>query len=400
MAEYKQDLYFINIPIPKRKKLVSNLGFLRTIKDSGRFLSEKTNPAFVWTGTGRIKKLEREYHEKVRNKLKNKEIEIYLYEPICLKINNTYNCSFYSEFKYGVDYENVISEELESIRIFKKYNNLENIKIYTCDYNLGYLKKLYPDLNLYCLDLFVRHSTVYKKASALPNKIVKKFWCGNWRYTVHRHLIMSYLVHLDGTYSWNLDCDFSTLKTNEWFNLDNLEMHDRDKFIKIRDGVNLLKLKTLKIDSKVNIVKVNVLDNVYIPGDSAPGYSESKYFFDSYKECFCAVVTETRFAQHSSNISEKTFAAIESRIPMIVVAPPRTLEYLKKLGFKTFSKWWDESYDLEEDHEKRLLKIFDLIDFINKKSISDLKTIYEDMTEVLEHNLTVMKTVSHNTDVL
>jgi hypothetical protein len=85
---------------------------------------------------------------------------------------------------------------------------------------------------------------------------------------------------------------------------------------------------------------------------------------------------------------------------MILVAPPRTLEYLKTFGFKTFDRWWDESYDQEEDHEKRLMKIFDVIDFINSKSLEELKTIYEEMRGILEHNDSIVRTIPYNKDAL
>ena len=125
-----------------------------------------------------------------------------------------------------------------------------------------------------------------------------------------------------------------------------------------------------------------------------------KKFFDSYKECFCAVINETRFAQPFGYFSEKTITAMGSKLPIILVAPPRTLEYLKTFGFQTFDKWWDESYDLEEDHEQRLLKIFDVIDFINNKSLDELKIIYQEMKEILEHNISIAKTIPYNKDAL
>ena len=47
--------------------------------------------------------------------------------------------------------------------------------------------------------------------------------------------------------------------------------------------------------------------------------------------------------------------------PFIVVASPKYLDYLKKLGFKTFNKWWDESYDNIIDENKRKQKIKEII---------------------------------------
>ena len=72
--------------------------------------------------------------------------------------------------------------------------------------------------------------------------------------------------------------------------------------------------------------------------------------------------------------------------PFVLAAPPYTLKYLKEQGFKTFSDFWDESYDDIEDHQERMFKIIDVIDFINSKSIDELRQIYLQMIPILEHN--------------
>ena len=195
-----------------------------------------------------------------------------------------------------------------------------------------------------------------------------------------------------------LQCTFEDLKKNVWFNLDKLKDTNFERFIKIKNGVNILNKDILRIDTKIDQLAVENYSDVYIPGHSSPSHSNK--FFNSYKECFCAVINETRFAQPFGYFSEKTTTAMESKLPIILVAPPRTLEYLKTFGFRTFDKWWDESYDLEEDHEKRLLKIFDVIDFINNKSLDELKIIYQEMKEILEHNISIVKTIPYNKDAL
>ena len=42
--------------------------------------------------------------------------------------------------------------------------------------------------------------------------------------------------------------------------------------------------------------------------------------------------------------------------PFIMVGPTRNLEYMKRWGFMTFDQWFDESYDKEHDHSKRMEK--------------------------------------------
>ena len=68
------------------------------------------------------------------------------------------------------------------------------------------------------------------------------------------------------------------------------------------------------------------------------------------------------------------------------MAPPGTLKYLHEHGYKTFDKFWDESYDSCTNHEERLYKIFEVIEYIESKSIEELKDIYKEMESILSHN--------------
>ena len=107
---------------------------------------------------------------------------------------------------------------------------------------------------------------------------------------------------------------------------------------------------------------------------------------DVYKQCFCAVVTESEYFRPTGSLSEKTINAIKAGRPFILVSSPTSIEFLHKLGFKTFNDFWDESYDQETDHEKRFIKVLDLIKELDNKSLSELQYMYRSMTEILEHN--------------
>jgi hypothetical protein len=74
------------------------------------------------------------------------------------------------------------------------------------------------------------------------------------------------------------------------------------------------------------------------------------------------------------------------RKPFILLAPPGTLQYMHEHGYKTFNDFWDESYDLCTNHEERLGKIFEVIRYIESKSIEELKEIYKEMESILLHN--------------
>ncbi len=392
--EYSQDLFWNNIRYPKNR-VHKKLGYLERTLLTSTFLKNLKNPYFIWTGTGRIVPLEKKILDsKARNTLKDSEFYFYIYEPICAKIGN-YNKSFYSEFTSNENLQDIVADELESIRIFVKNNDIKKFRVFTTDYNINLIKNNYPDINLSCLDLFIREvSQEYQYRPDIRNNITKKFWCGNWRYTTHRHLVASYLAKLNGTYTWNLKCSYEELEKNYWFNLNDFKTQSPNQYNQLRCGVDYLYNHVLSIDIDIDSVKVDNADNVFIPGHVAP--TRNSIFLNSYRDCFCAIVNETRFAQPFGNFSEKTLTAIFSKMPFVVVAPPYTLEYLKKFGFKTFDKWWNEDYDLEENHHKRMIKIFNIIDYIDSKSIDDLKIMYFEMKEILEHNLKILNTIPTN----
>jgi len=110
-----------------------------------------------------------------------------------------------------------------------------------------------------------------------------------------------------------------------------------------------------------------------------------------YTNSFVDVINETRFAQPTANFSEKVFQAIQYQKPFIVVGPPKTLEYIRSLGFKTFNDFWDESYDDELHHGERLAKIFDVLEQIINTPTDELRNMYDNMRSILEHNLNKYK---------
>ena len=53
-------------------------------------------------------------------------------------------------------------------------------------------------------------------------------------------------------------------------------------------------------------------------------------------------------------LTEKTFKPIMYGHPFILITHPGALERLRRLGFETFPEWFNENYDLEGDHGKRI----------------------------------------------
>lgn len=107
---------------------------------------------------------------------------------------------------------------------------------------------------------------------------------------------------------------------------------------------------------------------------------------ESMEKCFLYLVTETLVDKRTLFITEKTYKGFAVGVPMIIYGSPNTLEELKNMGYETFSKWWDESYDKEEDEIKRLEMIVKILKDLSVKSSDELKQIRVEMEPTLRNN--------------
>ena len=389
--DFQRELLWGNLPF-----IEDNHAYLKYVMKKCFFAKFKY-PYILYTFHSRIPELEEfTLDQRQLDALKNQTLYIFLYEPISFFVDK-FNRGFYSEFTSDIDLKMLKSYELDSIEIFAKKYNL-NIVVCTCEYGIELLQPQYKHFKLVCFDAFIR-----RRQRQRPNpirhlfpdlsKINKAFWSGNWRYTLHRHIIMSYLTNFEGNYSWHFNANVDNIKNNEWFDVKKLPQYIYEK---IKIGSNKLLTTSYSIDHGVLQVEANELNRAYKPGDH-PHTGDDNKLWESYDQSFCAVVTETRFAQPFANFSEKTLLAIRAQIPFIVVAPPKTLEYLRKFGFKTFDSWWDESYDQEQDHAKRMIKILNLIEHISSKPLEELIKIRKEMKYVLKHNYKINQKIQYNT---
>lgn len=131
--------------------------------------------------------------------------------------------------------------------------------------------------------------------------------------------------------------------------------------------------------------------------------SYSRYGEMFFSKSFLHLTIESRWISYIHGmygfISEKIFRPINSMNPFIVAAYPNFIKKLHELGFKTFDRWWDESYDMEEDDEKRLNMIFTLLKEISEKPMDELEKIYNEMIPILQHNFDLATNLHEHTDL-
>jgi len=85
-------------------------------------------------------------------------------------------------------------------------------------------------------------------------------------------------------------------------------------------------------------------------------------------------------------LSEKIIKPLIGYQPFIVLGPYQYLKELKNLGYKTFSEFWDESYDEIKNAEERYFAVEKIILELNKKNIDEINEIYQKIKNICIYN--------------
>jgi hypothetical protein len=381
--KFIQGTWVYNFPYAVNDEMYHMLGPFDHLLKYLKLVGEKV----IFLNTDHGKFIEPQIFEKVKNKKQiiddiNKIGAVFvMYEPLCLYSNsgNHLLVSFYHELSHTVT--DIKSREIDDILDLCKKYGIDNFEIRACDYDhTSILTKSYPGVKILYDDIFIKSAKI--RESSKYSSLNNRFICINARYSPHRNLVMSYLVDKNGLYSWPFTVSTNVVDSITWIARKNINYPDivkRNKLLNQQEfNVDFFPYEKSNVESlKWFYAARNVNYDVNITASY-------------YSDCFCAIVTETRYAQPFSNFSEKTLKPICYRIPFVLVAPPYTLVALKSLGYKTFDKWWDESYDLEEDHTLRMQKIFKVIDFINSLSDHQITEMYSEMKDTLDHNATLL----------
>ena len=218
----------------------------------------------------------------------------------------------------------------------------------------------------------------------------KKFVCFNKIHRLHRAMLLSKMYENNlvdkGFYSFQGSSDdwlsFYTSRNDIRENPDIEQMiqtliaHE-DEFPLV---LNITKDRTNPIDLTIEDIKYHA--------DSYFSIVTETYFYHDYKKyhgmCW-AYYEDTLF------ISEKTYKAIAFKHPFIVLGFNGTLSYLRKIGYKTFHPYIDESYDEVHDDEQRLRMIVAEIIRLCNQSDEEWIIWQNNIKEIVEHNYRVLR---------
>jgi len=131
------------------------------------------------------------------------------------------------------------------------------------------------------------------------------------------------------------------------------------------------------------------------PDNTMPNLKQEKHItsrssayidVDDYNSTAIQIVAETLFETEKIHLTEKTFQPIVAGQPFLTLSAPGTLQTLKHYGFKTFDSVWDEAYDSEQDHNKRMSMVIEQIELLNNMSQDEFTQVYEKCLDICEYN--------------
>jgi len=236
-------------------------------------------------------------------------------------------------------------------------------------------------------DATTHFNILFKKPNS--TKKTKSFLLFNRRNKIHRTRLVAYLHE----YNVLNDCHYSffgdaTIVPNKGDMLvDNYFTNNLLPQFKQCDDYELIK-------NNINSIGINKeLDREFFT-QSGKGIYIRENTHTLYEESMFSLVTETWTHDKESkdvSISEKTFKPIFMSQPFIILGQHNHLKMVKQLGFKTFDKWIDESYDNIKDPIERTIAIAKLAKDINDWSDTEKLKFLDEVEEVCLHNYELLR---------
>lgn len=267
------------------------------------------------------------------------------------------------------------------------------IHVLMCELDMPeYLRtaNMYPDLKFHGFSSLLMHESTFRRSlpwpTSSPEKIEKHLISLNFRYESIREMLVGFLAgkgHIDKCYvSFYHEHDYREFKKRLPFPPQLL-----GEWPTIEEGIRKLQpflpltldaaSATLKHPSKGSIPDMNGTDNI-----RNYGAIKDPYMTRSFAFAYC----ESRPFSPRSEISEKTLDALQAMKPFVVFAAPYFYRKLRELGFKTFSKYWNEDFDNIEDPRMRYEAFLKTVDFICSQDLETLRAWTKEMKPIVEHN--------------
>lgn len=244
--------------------------------------------------------------------------------------------------------------------------------------------------NTFCYHFFLEEPTLIKKKSGEFNFFKRKNDLGYKSEDIQEieldkyreNKFLSFNRTVDKTHRWSL---FHTYLTNDFSDSSFSFLNFSRPFLNQIDAyLSSPQLKLEEYTSKlpIELDTKNINENTNLTRFRTNNTFKKHLFLNS---CI-NIVTETTFEQNELFISEKIIKPIIGYQPFIVIGPYQYLKELKNLGFKSFSNFWDESYDEIINPKERYFAIEKIILELNNKTIDEINEIYQKTKNICIYN--------------
>ena len=225
--------------------------------------------------------------------------------------------------------------------------------------------------------------TKYSLEGYTPGLKEKTFLCFNRRYSDHRLLFFMMTVKRNLVDKFYMSMAASQPESDRTFKT-NAEylIHKHNTYGLTNEDIDIC-------NSLLPLVLDNDNFNQY-PMETAVDPVEK-----FYKNSLINIINETYFFNNIIHITEKTYKPIAFLQPFILLGAAGSLQHIKDMGFKTFSEFWDESYDTEIDDSVRFTKIVNIVEEIANWSEQKKIDFSYKIKELLEYNLNRLNTINN-----
>jgi hypothetical protein len=104
-----------------------------------------------------------------------------------------------------------------------------------------------------------------------------------------------------------------------------------------------------------------------------------------HRRSYVAIASEAAFGDYPL-ATERPLVSLLNMQPFIWLGSPDTLRYLRALGFRTFGRVIDESYDKPDMFGSRMVRFFEQIQGLGARSDAALRDLYFECMPEMTHN--------------
>jgi len=230
-------------------------------------------------------------------------------------------------------------------------------------------------------EISVQEQIVTRTRYANPEEMLeikdypKKYLNQNRRWRSHRPAILA-LLHERGL----IDKGYNSFGKNDglsdWDGIWPSVLHSFPEIKEtLEKGASVKDLLPLYLDTDDLVTNRAFMEDSIVP-----------YYRDTYFSLINETTFTTKFDCDGRFLTEKTFKAIAYGHPFLLVAPPRSLDLLKGLGYRTFSSIINEQYDYEEEDGRRMTMVIDEVERLSNLQGAELESWLIKAKEICKFN--------------